>query len=379
VRFYFFLSFKLFCLFMLSACAGSGSFVGNSGPTTLELQESAKQSNILVKKIDRSLNEYFLNEFENQQNNRLSYFDSSNVLVNATFISKGDILTIRVIESSPAILFQKTFSLDAKSLSQQGNSELVVNDIKVNHNGEINFPYVGRFSVEGKTIEELENYIAKMLSSKANNPQVLVDHVLINSNFISLVGDVKTSRKFSINNRVFKILDVVNDSLSVDSSLLDLEMTVYRDDTSITFPVAKIFSNPKYNFNLRDKDIVSVINNPYKVFLMGAVKSNSEVKFSSYERSLASILVKSGGFNDLIADPQGVFIFRKKAVNNNAKPVLGEIYTLDMKSPESFILATDFLVEDGDVIYVASATSAELQKFINIVSSSVFSITGLRN
>ena len=48
------------------------------------------------------------------------------------------------------------------------------------------------------------------------------------------------------------------------------------------------------------------------------------------------------------------------------------IYRVDLKDPRSFFVAQGFPMRNKDVMYVANAPGAELQKFLNILTSVVF-------
>lgn len=53
------------------------------------------------------------------------------------------------------------------------------------------------------------------------------------------------------------------------------------------------------------------------------------------------------------------------------------IYRVDLKDPRSFFVAQGFPIRNKDVMYVSNAPAAELQKFLNILTSVVFSAQGL--
>jgi polysaccharide export outer membrane protein len=55
------------------------------------------------------------------------------------------------------------------------------------------------------------------------------------------------------------------------------------------------------------------------------------------------------------------------------------IYQADMKRPEMFFAAQRFQMRDGDVIYVANSRMAELQRFVNIIASSILPVSTVRN
>lgn len=84
-------------------------------------------------------------------------------------------------------------------------------------------------------------------------------------------------------------------------------------------------------------------------------------------RSLAQALARSGGLVDQRADARGVFVFRFEradAPGGEPRPV---VYRVDLKEPSSLFVAQQFEVQPRDVLYVANAPGAELQKFLNLL------------
>jgi polysaccharide biosynthesis/export protein len=55
------------------------------------------------------------------------------------------------------------------------------------------------------------------------------------------------------------------------------------------------------------------------------------------------------------------------------------IYQIDLKDPASFFVAQSFPVNNRDVLYVSNAPAAELQKFLNIVTSIAAPVLGVIN
>jgi polysaccharide export outer membrane protein len=55
------------------------------------------------------------------------------------------------------------------------------------------------------------------------------------------------------------------------------------------------------------------------------------------------------------------------------------IYQLDLKDPASFFVAQSFPIRHQDVLYVSNAPAAELQKFLNIVTSIAAPVLGVIN
>jgi polysaccharide export outer membrane protein len=54
------------------------------------------------------------------------------------------------------------------------------------------------------------------------------------------------------------------------------------------------------------------------------------------------------------------------------------IYQADMKQPATYFAAQHFLMRDGDVLYVANSRIATLQRFLNLLSSSILPVATVR-
>ena len=52
------------------------------------------------------------------------------------------------------------------------------------------------------------------------------------------------------------------------------------------------------------------------------------------------------------------------------------IYHIDFKDPRALFLVQTFPMENKDVLYVANAPAAQLQKFLNLLVSTIYPIQG---
>lgn len=140
-------------------------------------------------------------------------------------IRKDDLLGITVSSRNPelAIPFNlpaTAYTLEAKSGS--ANSQL---GYQVDTEGFINFPQLGRISVEGKTRKELADYITNELEQKKylQNPVVTVTF----QNFkVSVLGEVKNP----------KVINVKSDRITVLEALAeagDLGIQAKRDRVAV--------------------------------------------------------------------------------------------------------------------------------------------------
>ena len=52
------------------------------------------------------------------------------------------------------------------------------------------------------------------------------------------------------------------------------------------------------------------------------------------------------------------------------------IYRVNLKDPRSFFVAQSFTIRNKDMLYIANAPAAELQKFLNLLVSTVYPVEG---
>ena len=137
-------------------------------------------------------------------------------------------------------------------------------------------------------------------------------------------------------------------------------------------------------------DIIQFIHDPRSFSVFGAVGSKRLQPFSKRRISLAEALAQSGGLNDNTADPTGVFLFRFEDPSRLTQFGFNEqlvadsgliptIFKFDFLSSEAFFLASQFQVQDEDIIYVATAPAAQFRKFMSVVLSPFFSAAGSIN
>jgi polysaccharide export outer membrane protein len=115
--------------------------------------------------------------------------------------------------------------------------------------------------------------------------------------------------------------------------------------------------------------------------------------------SLAEAISKSGGLVDSQADPSAVFLYRGETreiaqamgidITPYEGPVIPVIYTINMRDPAGYFLATSFEMRNKDILYASNSVSVESTKFMNYLNNvnttiqgpitTVTSAYGLRN
>jgi polysaccharide export outer membrane protein len=180
------------------------------------------------------------------------------------------------------------------------------------------------------------------------------------------------------------LLDALAAAGGVRQPVNKMTIQVTRGEVVRSMPLEDVILDPKQNIVLHPGDIITAMYQPLSFTVLGATGKNEEQNFEAQGISLAQALARAGGLQDARADAQGVFIFRfedQDAVEWKSKPNMTPagkvpvIYRVDLKNPATFFVAQSFPIRNKDVLYVSNAPAAEMQKFLNILTSTIFTVT----
>lgn len=374
-----FISFSLYILF-LNGCFSSPTWIASSGPDARQINKIKtveNNSKIQIIDVDSDVARHLINSIKAEQFSEI--FESKTVTND--LIGMGDVLDVSVWEAPPATLFGSGI-LDAKS-SGAGSKSNTFPEQVVQSNGMINIPFVGQVKASEKTLHQIEKEIIKKLQGKANQPQVIVRLARNVSSNVTVVGEVANSSRMPLSPLGEKLLDALAASGGVRQPINKMTLQVTRGDQVHAMALEHIIRDPKQNIALHPGDVVTALFQPLSFTVLGATGKNEEQNFEAQGITLAQALARAGGLRDERADAQGVFIFRfedPKALNTFSGAQLtpeGKIpvvYRIDLKDPATFFVAQSFPMKNKDVMYVSNAPAAELQKFLNILTSVVYTI-----
>jgi polysaccharide export outer membrane protein len=283
-------------------------------------------------------------------------------------IGVGDKLVVRIWETSPDGVF-------ATAETKSTEFPVVVSD-----SGTIYIPYAGELSVLGLAIDDIRARIARALEGKAVDPEVTVVLQENNVHTVSVVGDASRPGQFSIAPSGMRLLDSVALAGGTTRPSFDMEISLLREGRTATARLDDVLGHAGNNVWLMPRDTVRLIYRPRSFTAFGAVTARKQYVFETETVSLAEALGQVGGLSENLADKGGVFVFRFETRDRARKvgattsstayrqgvPV---VYRLDFSTPEAFFLAQSFMLQDKDVVYVALASVAELNKFVRLVVS----------
>lgn len=300
-------------------------------------------------------------------------------------VGAGDVLEVSIWEAPPATLFGSTV-LDPR-LGAATTRVTSFPEQMVSYEGTINVPFAGMVPAAGKSPQQIEAEIVRRLQGKANQPQILVRVTRNATSNVTVVGEVAQSVRMPLTAKGERLLDAFAAAGGVRQPVGKMTVQVTRGEVVQAMALDSVIQDPKQNIVLQPGDVVTALFQPLSFTALGATGKNEEVFFEAQGITLAQALARAGGLQDQRADAKGVFIFRYEeplvlgvAGENPQLTPDGKvpvIYRVDLKDPRSFFVAQGFPIHNKDVMYVSNAPAAELQKFMNILTSIVFTAQGL--
>ena len=377
--------FILFPVFLaLSGCSALPSWLPSSGPSLSQVLEQERvMSPIPVVEVTNTVTRQILDA-----NSTYSFSATFSAETPSGYvIGAGDVLDVSIWEAPPAVLIGAAVGPSLTSASQTSLPEQIVNV-----DGFITVPFAGAVQVAGKTPQQIEVEIVGRLANKANQPQVLVRVIRNATQNVTVVGEVATSMRMPLTAKGERLLDAVAAAGGVRPAVGKIAIQLSRAGKVLSMPLNSVIRDPKQNVHLQPGDVVTALFQNQSFTALGATVKNAEIEFEAKGISLAQALGRMAGVRDNQADARGVFIFRFEepeaalalagVASGGVLTVTPEgkvplLYRLNLEDPGAFLVVQNFMMKDRDVVYVANAPAAELQKFLNILSSSVFSIRGL--
>lgn len=286
-------------------------------------------------------------------------------------IGVGDAVVVHIWEAADGGLFSAGMKNGNASIPEQPVSE----------DGTISVPYVGTVRAAGKTPDQLKALIETALAGKAIEPQVLVDVVKNVNNVVTVTGEVGSSGRIPLSPRGERLMDVIALSGGPKIPAHQLAVQITRANKTLSIPLEQLISDPRENIYVQPDDVVTLIRQPRNFSVFGASERNAQVAFDESKLYLNEALAKVGGLNDERANAKGIFIYRSEPselirrllpgmpIRDDGTGKTQVIYRVDLTQPNGFFLLKDFPVYDGDLVYIANSSLAEMRKFTSLISA----------
>ena len=291
-------------------------------------------------------------------------------------IRPGDVLGITVYEN-----------VDDSLLGVEG-APAVLEEVQVDGAGFIFIPYAGRIRAAGNSPEAIRRIITNRLSDQTPDPQVEVRRAAGDGSTVSLVGAVGGQGVYPIERPTRSLANMLARSGGITIAPEIAQITVIRGKARGKIWFEDLYQHPELDIALRGGDKILVEEDTRAFTALGATGSQARVPFETQNLSAIEAIAQVGGLLASSADPTGVFVMRNEP-EEVAEQVLGRndlegtqrlVYVLNLTEPNGMFMARDFVIRDGDTLYVTEAPFTQWTKVISAITgtaSSAASITSL--
>jgi polysaccharide biosynthesis/export protein len=281
-------------------------------------------------------------------------------------IGPGDTLAISIYETGVP-LFNSSAAAAAAAGGFDGSARATnLVPMRVDDEGYIRLPFVGRMRAAGHTTAELQAMIRNALRGMSQNPNVIVAISDSLSNSVLVRGEVGRSGRLPLSTNRETVGDVISLAGGYRGEPKDLMLRVERQGRTQEFRLSDVMSGPDRDMRARPGDRIDLIRAPLSFTVMGAAGKVDQLPFSSQAMTLAEAVANAGGANPNLGDAKAVFVFRL-GTGPDGKP-LPTVYHINMMRAGSLFLSQRFAMKDKDVLYVGNAAFNQPAKLTQVVS-----------
>ncbi|KGL02334.1 polysaccharide biosynthesis/export family protein [Thalassobacter stenotrophicus] len=288
--------------------------------------------------------------------------------VGADTIRPGDTLGLTIYEN-----------VEDGLLASAGQNASVINEVQVDGAGFIFVPYAGRIRAAGNSPNRLREIITERLDAQTPDPQVVVRRLAGDGATVSVLGNVGAQGVYPIERSNRMLTSMLATAGGVSAVPEIAQVTLVRGNATEKVWLLDLYKQPRLDIALRNDDRILVEEDSRSFTALGATGAQSRLAFESQTLSAIEAIAQVGGLNSSLADPTGVFVFRNEP-EFIARQVLDRddligtqrfAYVLDLTEPNGVFIARDFVVRDGDTVYVTEAPFVTWSKTISSLTGSL--------
>ena len=295
--------------------------------------------------------------------------------IGADVIRPGDVLGLSIWENVDSGLL-------ARGPASGGAAQL--QQVQVDGDGFIFVPYAGRVRAAGNSPDALRRIITEKLSEQTPDPQVMVTRLAGDGATVSLMGKIGGQGVYPIERptRTLSAMLAKAGGVAIDPEVAVI--TVKRGNQSGRIWLRDLYSNARNDIALRPGDVILVEEDTRDFTALGALGRQTLVPLGSETINAIEAVALVGGLSTNSADPTGVFVLRDEPESVARRVLDGQVhgtqriaYVLDLTQPSGLFIAREFLIRDGDTVYVTEAPFVRWQKTLGAITGSAAQIERL--
>ncbi|RVT84524.1 polysaccharide export protein [Rhodobacteraceae bacterium CCMM004] len=297
-------------------------------------------------------------------------------VVGSDTIRPGDVLGLTIYEN-----------VDDGLLANEGLNSTLLEEVQVDGSGFIFVPYAGRIRAAGNSPEAIRRIITERLAGQTPDPQVQVRRLAGDGATVSVVGGVGAQGVYPIERPTRTLASMLARAGGIAIPSEVAQVSVIRGGHTGRIWFEDLYRNPRLDIALRGGDKVLVEQDNRAFTALGATGTQTRVDFEDRTISAIEAIARVGGLNSNLADPTGVFVFRNEP-EEIAEQVLARddlngtqrfVYVLDLTAPTGMFEARDFVIRDGDTVYVTEAPYVQWQKTLAALTGTVGAANSVQN
>ncbi len=301
----------------------------------------------------------------------------------------GDTLSVTIFEAAAGGLFIPT-----EAGVRPGNF-VTLPEQSIDNDGNISVPYAGKIRAAGRTATQVQDDIVAAIRNRAIEPQAVVNVTNQRTSLISILGEVNTPSRFgaSASGAGDRILDAITRAGGIKGQGFETWVQLERKGRHATVPFENLVMNSSNNIYVQPGDRIYVYREQQKFIALGATGQSGQFNFDAWRINLSEAVGKAGGLLDSQADPDATFLYRveprdvaerlgvdvSKFGNASTIPV---IFSINLRDPGGFFLATKTQMRNGDIIFVSNARSVEVSKvlqYVRVILATTSDVIGTAN
>ena len=284
-------------------------------------------------------------------------------------LGPGDVLNITVYEAGVALFggsnmrgaaASATTSFDPSSTAER------LPTTRVDDDGFIQVPFVGRVRAAGRTASELQSVIQSGLRGMSQAPQVMVSIQESITNSVILAGEVARPGRLVLSTNRESLIDAVALAGGYRGAAKDAVARVQRDGETFEIRLSDLMDLPSEDIRVAPGDRITIVSRPQSFSVLGAPNRAEEITFPRARLTLSQAVALAGGANPNQGDAGAIFVFRYVRLPDGTEQPT--VYHLNMMKPGTYLLSQKFLMHDRDVLYVGNARANQLTKFVQLLS-----------
>lgn len=226
--------------------------------------------------------------------------------------------------------------------------------VEVPQDGRVSLPYTGELQVIDRSLAQISSELNEQLKPVSGTAQAGVTRLSRIPHTALVLGEVRNAGPVSLEKDNTTSVDLLAAAGGPRGEEHLFKYTLRRNNQDYIFDYQGFRKNA---FPIEEDDLLTVTSdNSNRFYVMGAINRPVVIPFPVPTPSLADALGAAAGLDERRSDPSGVFVFRK------GNPDC--VYTINLKNPDSLLLAQRFAIRGEDIVYVTEAPLVRWNRLI---------------